>query len=94
MFTWHTSLLSIVTRECLCNGTWGPNPCQASISQVEMLVSVEIHANLIFSLQFAVTTVDPRLSEPHPNPVQSELTNAVVNIITCLRISLCDYEYH
>ena len=26
------------TRECYCNGTWGPEPCQVTIGQVEKLV--------------------------------------------------------
>ena len=26
------------TRECYCNGTWGPEPCQATIEQVKKLV--------------------------------------------------------
>ena len=42
-------LLSTVTRVCRCNGTWSPNPCQASISQAEQLVSVSC-INVISSL--------------------------------------------
>ena len=30
----------IGTRVCHCNGTWGPEPCQATIGQVEKLVCV------------------------------------------------------
>ena len=26
------------TRECYCNGTWGPEPCQVTIGQVKKLV--------------------------------------------------------
>ena len=31
---------NLVTRECLCNGTWGPDPCQTTLSIAEDLVSV------------------------------------------------------
>ena len=61
------------TRECYCNGTWGPEPCQATIGQVKKLVCA-INQSLKSFVKISEGTVEQGLElllELPPNSINN-----------------------